>query len=727
MTNQPATATNGRRLRDLSHAAFEAEYGCDRLTATILSSRFKYIIEHVCSQLLTNAFSPILRDFYDFSASLAGPPDLQYQTPAVAKSLAVFFGSMRDAVANAVDEFGPENLRPGDVLISNDPYRGGTHVNDVCFIRPVFWDGAITGILTIRAHMMDIGGIVPGGFSGAKKNVYETGLVIPPTLLYRDDRPVKSTLALIYDNTRYGDLLTLDFQSIFHSLALGERLLLETIQRYGEVAVRSTMRYSCDVSAEAMGDALAAFPDGVYEGEDIIDCDAADASLMYRVAVRVTKAGSRAEVDFSGSSQQARTCINGAWPDVKSAVAIALKFLLDPMSPYTSGVLRSVDIIAPPGTIVTAMPPDGAVMYYWEALESAVAAVCRALNSALGERAVAGAGRALTLHSCTGVRDDGSLWSSLINQNGGWGATSAGDADSAQKGITSNFMDASVEALERTIPALMMRREYVADTGGAGRFRGGAGSSTDSYFYAPSDSYITTNHLRSVPGNGVCGGGPGTSDAVWVWEPTDAAPAAEFLGFDDETYQRSTPVSGRMDPDGHCQSARGTFFHWGSRPVWSMPTGAIWRSLTAGGGGWGDPLERDTSAVALDVQNGYVSVAAAARDYGVVVVGDPESDPEGLVVDEVATAALRAELRDSSVPPVPPAEDGSKLATPVDPVEREGTEATCPQCGSRAVQRYPLLGENGWRIAEKCQSCLTSLAREPWRRLGYVLSVDDRG
>jgi len=256
MADTQASATNSRRLRDLSHAAFEAEYECDRLTATILSSRFQYIIEHVCSQLLTNAFSPIIRDFYDFSASLAAPPDLNYETPAVAKSLATFFGSMRDAVANAVEEFGPENLRPGDVLISNDPYRGGTHVNDMCFIRPIFWDGRIVGIVTIRAHMMDMGGIVPGGFSGTKKNVYETGLVIPPTLLYRDDRPVRSTIALIHDNTRYGDLLVLDFQSIFQSLALGERLLHETVQRYGEVAVRSTMRYSCDISAEAMGDVL---------------------------------------------------------------------------------------------------------------------------------------------------------------------------------------------------------------------------------------------------------------------------------------------------------------------------------------------------------------------------------------------------------------------------------------------------------------------------------------
>jgi N-methylhydantoinase B len=717
------------RLQQLSSEMFAAEYGCERLTAAILASRFQYIIEHVCGRLLATAFSPIIRDFYDFSAALVGPPDLDYQTPAVAKSMALFFGSIRDAVANAIEEFGPEDLREGDILISNDPYRSGTHVNDVCFMRPVHWEGSLVSVLTIRAHMMDMGGIVPGGFTGTKKNVYETGLVIPPTLLYRDNRMVKSTLSLIYDNTRFGDLLVLDFESIRQSLALGERLLHETIQRHGPGAVRSTIKYVCDVSAETMADALAAFPNGVYEGEDFIDCDAVDASVMYRVAVRVTKFGSRAEVDLAGSSQQARTCINGAWPDVKSAVAIALKFLLDPMSPFTSAVTRSVDIVAPPGTVTTAMPPNGAVMLYWEALVPTVAAVCRALNAALGENAFAGTGRALTMHHCTGVRADGTQWSSVFNQNGGWGATRDGDADSAQKGLVANFMDTPTEALERTIPALIMRREYVPDSGGPGRFRGGAGSATDSFFLEPSESHVSSNHTRSAPGNGAFGGCPGSSDGVWVWEPSGDDPATpRYISLKDTSYATSTPVCGRLDPSGLFLSPSGQLFHWGSRGAWTFPAGAAWRSITAGGGGWGDPLAREPEAVARDVRDGYVSIDGARRDYGVVILGDPDNDPEELTIDVESTLSLRADRADcvdSACPEATALDDDAVIAAPVAAVTRDPVDSRCPECGSEQVLRYPVLADNGWQMVDKCQVCLCSLARRPWRRLGFLSSVDD--
>ncbi len=720
------TTPETRQLRDLSSKDFETQYGCDRLTATILSSRFQYVIEHICGRLLATAFSPVIRDFYDFSAALVGPPDLNYQTPAVAKSMALFFGSIRDAVANAVDEFGPANLCEGDVLISNDPYRSGTHVNDVCFIRPVFSDGTLVNLLTIRAHMMDMGGIVPGGFTGTKKNVYETGLVIPPTLLYRDNRPVKSTLSLIFDNTRFGELLVLDFESIRQALSLGEGLLHETVRRHGASAVSSTIRYACDVSAETMSEALRLFPDGVYEGEDFIDCDAVDATVMYRVAVRVTKVGARAEVDLAGSSRQARTCINGAWPDVKSAVAIALKFLLDPMSPFTSAVTRPIDIVAPPGTVMTAMPPDGAVMLYWEALVPTVAAVCRALNSALGEKACAGTGRALTMLHCTGVRPDGTQWSSVFNQNGGWGATREGDADSAQKGLVANFMDTPTESLERVIPALVMRREYVPDSGGPGRYRGGAGSATDSFFLEPSESHVSSNHTRSAPGDGAFGGRSGSSDGVWVWEPQGDDTTPRYLSLEDSSYANSTPVCGRLDPKDLFLSPSGRLFHWGSRSAWSFPAGTIWRSITAGGGGWGDPFSRDPEAVARDVRDGYVSVRGAERDYGVIMMGDPDNDPEGLHIDLEATRSRRAAgAATTRADVVSPEEDGAVVAAPVAPVTRDAVDIRCPECGAECVRKYPVLAENGWQMVEKCQACLRSITRRPWRRLGFVSTIDD--
>ena len=177
------------RIRDLDEPAFLERYRCDRFSAGVISSRLRFVVEHMCGDLLTNAFSPILRDWYDFAAVVSGVPAAGYPLAAASNSLLVFVGTMGDAVRNTVSEYGLERLGPGDVLLANDPYRTGTHVNDVLFCRPVFHDGAIVGFVSITAHQLDMGGVVPGGFSGTKPDVYHTGLVISPRLLLRPTSP----------------------------------------------------------------------------------------------------------------------------------------------------------------------------------------------------------------------------------------------------------------------------------------------------------------------------------------------------------------------------------------------------------------------------------------------------------------------------------------------------------------------------------------------------------
>ncbi len=152
-------------LKDLSNEEFQRRYDCDRFTATVLANRYRYIVNHMCGGLLTTAFSIILRDWYDFAATISGPPEMDYPMPAVSNSLVLFLFTMPEAVSNTIEEYGVKNLRPGDVLVCNDPYRVGTHVNDVCFIRPVFYGEKLVGFVNIQAHMLDMGGSVPAGFS----------------------------------------------------------------------------------------------------------------------------------------------------------------------------------------------------------------------------------------------------------------------------------------------------------------------------------------------------------------------------------------------------------------------------------------------------------------------------------------------------------------------------------------------------------------------------------
>ena len=607
-------------IRDLSPAEFEQRYGCDRFTATVLTNRFGYVVEHMCARLLTSAFSPILRDFYDFAATITGPPASGWPTPAMSASIVLFTGTMADSVRNTVEEYGVARLEPGDVIVANDPYRNGTHVNDLLFVRPVFHDGGVVAFVNMKAHQLDMGGVVPAGFSIAKRNVYENGLVLSPRALYRAGEPVQDTWSLIFDNVRFGEILAPDMLSIVAELDLGERLLGETIERYGAPAVHGGMAYACDAAAERMTASLAAIPDGTWVGEDVIDCDAAGDDEEYRVRVTVTKRGGRAEVDFSGTSRQARTCINATPLDAKTTVGIAFKYLFDPEGWFTSGAMRAVDLVIPEGTVVSALPPDGAVFAYWEQSQVMLSAVLRALAQGVGEAAIAGDRGSADIHSANGVRSDGSTWISAAQvggEIGAYGGNRHGDADSQMLSYQANGIGVAVESVESEVPVVVVRHEPVPDTAGAGYNRGGASMLRDTLWLAPAQHHLMSLRYKRAPGFGVHGGADGSTGGIWITDETGEE--IHVAGMDDGVYRYPYRV-----------------------PFWETRPGAQLRYVTAGGGGWGDPFEREPERVLRDVRDGYVTIEGAARDYGVVVTGDPERDPEGIGVDHEATGRLRS-------------------------------------------------------------------------------------
>jgi N-methylhydantoinase B len=636
-------------LRELSEAEFEQRYSCDRFTATVLSNRFNYIMEHLCGALLTTAFSAILRDWYDFAATLAGPPSLDYLTPALSNSLVYHAGTMMDAVRNTVEEFGIDRLDPGDVVIGNDPYRTGTHVNDLLLVRPVFHDDEILGFISITAHQLDMGGVVPGGFSGTKRSVFENGLVISPRRLLHRDKRVAETFSLILDNVRFGGVIEPDLKNVDAALRLGERLLIETTERYGAPALLGAMRYACDASAERMVESLVALPDGTYEGEDVVDADGIDDSEEYRVKVRIIKRGGRAEVDVSGSSRQMRTSINASVLDAKTTVIVAMKYLFDPRGPFTSGAMRSIDLIIPEGTMLSALPPDGAVFLYWEATNALLSAIFRALSPVMGRGAIAGDVSSCNIHNANGVLPDGTPWLSGAQcggEHGPWGATRHGDAESYMSVYQANGLDPALESIEADLPIAIMRREPVIDSGGPGINRGGAAVLKDSLWMSPADHYSMPLRFKNRSGFGVYGGAAGASGGVWMWDGAEAAPPQRPV--DEGAYGDAIPIAGCLDPISNAPSAGGRYVYFASEPVRHTEPLATWRYITNGGGGWGSPLQRDPSRVLVDVRDGYVSLEGARNDYGVVIAGDPDIDPEGLRLDLDATARLRGQLQDET-------------------------------------------------------------------------------
>ena len=634
------------KLHDWTEEKFADAYQCDRFTATVLGNRLRYTVAHMSTGLMFSSFSPIIRDWYDFAITVSGPPDMDYLMPAVSSSLVVFLGTMEDAVRNTVQEYGPENLKPGDVLVCNDPYRVGTHVNDVCFIRPVFFEGKLIAFVNVRAHQLDMGGVVPGGFSGTKANVYENGLVLGPMLLFEHDKPVRSTFSLVFDNTRLAALLQPDFMTMFQQLQLGERLIVESIARYGLDAFRGTMRYCCDASAEAMRDAFQKLPDGVYYAEEQLDADGAGDDEEIVVCAKITKLGSRVEVDLSGSSRQARTCINAGPLDAKTAIGAAFKLLFDRETPFTSGAYRDIDIVVPPGTILSAMPPDGAIMLYWEVTQALLTAVLRELGAALGEDAFGGDYGSIAVHNAHGLRADGSAWTNVGTcggEHGPWGADKNHDGDSYTVTYMVNGLDPATEAIEQDSPVLMLRKEYAIDTGGAGLNRGGAGVIKDTCWLTDAEHYAMPLRVKKATGNGAFGGAAGQVGAAWFFEPDSKAlsDVGSMLPVEDGVYEESTPIAGVLDPTTKALDSSGEYFYFARKSVWRTQAGAVSRYVTNGGGGWGEPKARDPERVMADVRNGYVSLTKAREIYGVAIEGDPDRDPEGLVLNTKATQKLR--------------------------------------------------------------------------------------
>lgn len=644
-----------RRIKELSSKEFRDLYQCDIFTATILSNGYRHTVQRMCRGLQHTAFSIILRDWYDVAAALTGPPGMDYSMVAVSDSVMTLIGTVPDAVRNTIEEFGPGNLAQGDVVVCNDPQRIGTHAQDCIFVRPVFWQGKIVAFVNMKMHLIDMGGTVPGGFSGTKKNKFEDGLLLPPMLLYHEDKPIRPTWQLFFDNTRFGEILLTDIKAAYQNILMGEREILKTIERYGLAAFHGAMNYLLDATEESMRNALLKIPDGDYEATQMTDCDAVDDDEEYPIYFKIKIRGDRAEIDFSGTHRQARTSINASSLDTKCAVMVAMKYCLDPLSPVTSSAARAFDIILPAGTILRALPPDGAICMYFESSEGVLTATMEALAQALGENAIAGCYGSLNMHTSNGVFPDGKPWvtvGQVGGEHGPLGATKVGDGVNGCASYFGNSFDPATEAIELDTPVILLRKENLIDSAGAGKYRGGLARVTDFILPTECESYFMPLHYKIPTGFGVNGGKTGQTGGVWTWAPDDYDVFKEkkLLPFDVEVFRKSKVMAGIIDPETHIPDREKGEYYYPLRSIdfkssYKNVPGTIWRYITNSAGGWGDPLERDIEAVKRDVRNEYVSIDGAGRDYGVVIKGDPHWDPENLEVDIEGTRKLREKMR----------------------------------------------------------------------------------
>lgn len=570
----------------------------DPVTLEVIKHGFVAAADEMKINLMRTAYNPIIYEVLDFSVGLFNENgDMVSQ----AAGLPIFLGNLTPSVKQIMEDVGTENMEPGDIYLINDTYSVGTHLNDVVACGPIFDDdGTLLGFAASRAHWLDIGAVSPGGWTTDTTEIYQEGIRMRSITLYKGGKPVRDTFQLLYDNVRYADSVLGDLRAQVAASHTGARRYRDLVQRYGRDTVRAAVAEMFRQAEAESRRLIAAIPDGTYYAEAFMDDDGVG-TRNPKVAVTVRIEGDHMTIDLTGSSPQVKGPINCGYAAALSGARIAFKAVTNPFSPVNEGTFANLDLVVPDDCMFNAKRPAPSAVYGL-ILMTLCDTIFKALSEAIPDRIPAAHYCDVSAHFLFGTDPrNGRPYLHVEASGGGWGAASFRDGESTLIAIADgDTRNVPVEILENRFPLRVQRYALREDSGGPGRFRGGLGHYRD-YLILDHDAALTTTQERSqMPAWGLFGGKSGAPNRVVI---NPGSP-------DEVVIQKCT---------GH--------------PV---PAGSIVSVQTGGGGGYGDPLERDPEAVRLDVARGYVTLEAAERDYGVVI------DPETLAVDEEATRARRA-------------------------------------------------------------------------------------
>lgn len=577
--------------------------GVDPFTVEVFRNAFDAITHQMKVNLQRTAYNTIIYEAEDFTVGLF---DTEGNTISIGLGLPMFIRGLSDAIKGKIAHWGLDGMRPGDILLTNDPYLMGSHLNHLIFTVPVFHEGEIVAFSSSMAHWPDVGGTLDRN----TRDIYSEGVVFPFVKIYKEGVLDPELASIIRANVRAPERALGDFRAQIAAIRTGERRLSALLERYGAEAFRASVRQIFDQSEAAARRAVQAIPDGTYTAEAFLDNDGVTLDRHVPVRMTVVVEGDEMTIDFSEVAPQVAGAYNSGATAGRSAAQVAFKCLTTPtLRPINDGALRPLKIVLPSGTFVSAERP--APMRRWMAYPMTVVDVIwKALAPAAPELVIAG------------NHDD------LVSlRGGGWGAKLGEDGMSATIAINDgDTHNTPVEAQEAKFPyQIVTRHELRQDSGGAGEWRGGLGVAIETRMREGMDAY-TLARLRVANSGGMTG---------WVdVERTQCAPWGLFGGKDGLPNKVE-----RANADGSYTELPGK----GSVGFLDTYEGVVMSS--GGGGGFGDPLRRPVEKVLADVVAGYVSARSAREDYGVVVTGE---DEDGYVLDPPSTEALRAYLAETT-------------------------------------------------------------------------------
>jgi N-methylhydantoinase B len=562
----------------------------DPVTLTIINNSLVNICREMGITMIRTAFSPIFSEGLDFSCVLF---DRKGNMIGQAEFCPAQLAASLFIVRWTLEELGVESFDPGDVVLHNDPYRGGAHIPEHSVMRPVFHDGELFGFVANVGHLAEIGGKAVGSFAADATEVFQEGLRIPPVKIVKRDQPDMELWKLIMANHRTPRNTWGDINAQIASLRVAERRLIEVIDHYGRDLIERGSEELMDYSERWMRAEISAIQDGVYEFTDWMEDDGVVAEPV-KLHVTVTVAGDELVVDWTGTSPQVRGPINATYGVTAGATYNAIFHVTDQNIPKNSGAYRPIRIIAPPGTVANVVYPGASVGGNTETHPKLADMVVGALAPALPGRVAAAEGGSACNFLFGGFHPKtGDYYANYHLEGCGWGAKSYDDGNDAIIVTNGNCRNTPIEIFETRYPLRVLEYSLIPDSGGTGKFRGGLG--TRRIMRVEPGAEVTVNALfdRTKPGFGAWGlegGGKGGRGAVLVKRVGDG----EFRTF--------AEVFGTVSPS----KFTNILLTGGDEVLIDSP----------GGGGYGDSTTRDRARVAEDLFEGFVTPQAARDLYG---------------------------------------------------------------------------------------------------------------
>ncbi|WP_428098210.1 hydantoinase B/oxoprolinase family protein [Candidatus Rariloculus sp.] len=572
----------------------------DPITTEIIRNAFIAIANDMNATLIRSAFTPIIYEGKDCSVALI---DERGDVLGQSLGLPLFLGNLEICVKLIAEQHGWDHFQDGDVFYMNDSYMTGTHLNDATIIMPIFWRGELVGFAASRAHWLDVGAKDPGAPVDSCE-IYQEGMRWGPTRLYEAGKAREGVIDVLRRNSRFGYALIGDLNAQIAAGRTGEQRLKALFDRFGRDTIAAARHEIFRQTEARERQAIGAIPDGQYRAEGWLDDDGLGSDPV-PVKVTVGVRGDTMSIDLTGSGTQTRGPVNCGITQTVAAARVAFKLLVCSDEPANGGSFQALAVSAPSGSIFYATEP-AACAWYFTPLGLLIDLVVKALAPAMPERAAGAHYGDSMVVTFAGLdpRHEYSRYLMVEPTTGGWGAFIDGDgADSLINNVNGSFKDLPVEIFESKYPIRIEAYGIRADSGGAGRHRGGNG--TYRRYVLDADSQLSLWFERSKStGWGLFGGEDGIAPDVLVEEP----------GQDARHYLKVNSLN--------------------------LPEGSVVTTHTGGGGGYGAAVERDPEAVCEDARDGYVSIDHAREAYGVVLT-------QALLTDVRLTTQQRLSMRDA--------------------------------------------------------------------------------